>query len=50
MKILEAVQKYVKDPEAIENIANELLVLAPRQPQQIPGAVGKPELVSLDSL
>lgn len=38
MKILEAVQKHVKDPEAIENIANELLGLVPAnntQPQAI---------------
>lgn len=40
MKILEAVQKHVKDPEAIENIANELMVLAPQQ--QIPGAAALP--------
>lgn len=34
MKILEAVQKHVKDPEAIENIANELLMLVPNTTQQ----------------
>jgi hypothetical protein len=40
MKILEAVQKHVKDPEAIENIANELLALAPNP--NIPGAAAQP--------
>jgi hypothetical protein len=44
MKILEAVQKHVKDPVAIEAIANELLALVPNQsapsaPAIMPGAV-----------
>lgn len=34
MKILEAVQKHVKDPTALENIANELMLLTPAQPTQ----------------
>jgi hypothetical protein len=43
MKILEAVQKHVKDPVAIEAIANELLALVPNQsapsaPAIMPGA------------
>lgn len=45
IKILEAVQKHVKDPEAIENIANELLMLtatnsSSNQPAITSGGVG----------
>lgn len=46
MKILEAVQKHVKDPEAIEAIAGELLALAPSgNTNAQPGAAAIPQSI-----